>query len=143
MNLWKNHLNFNKDEIITVEGKVVPGFKRGSKLLGVPTANIEIKSNGKEILKKLLNGIYFGNYKFISNKDETVYKSVLSIGYNPYFDNSFKTLEVYLIDYEGEDFYDAKCILTIEGFVRNEAAFENFSELVTAINYDIIVSYFK
>ncbi len=72
-----------------------------------------------------------------------MYKSVLSIGYNPYFDNSCKTLEVFLIDYEGEDFYDSECLLTIEGFVRNEAAFENFSELVTAINYDIIVSYYK
>ncbi len=114
--------------------------------MGVPTANIEILSkedDNKNILKSLLNGVYFGKYQFINSKDEAIYKSVLSIGYNPYFDNSFKTLEIFLIDYEGEDFYDSECQVSIEGFVRNESAFENFSELVTAINYDIIISYFK
>ena len=86
--------------------------------------------------------MFYGPFKFL-NKDlfsKTTYSGVLSIGFNPYFDNQIKTIEVFLIDYEGEDFYDQEVELIIEGFVRTEASFENFSELVTAITYDIIVS---
>ncbi len=119
-----------------IEGKVVPGFKRGSKLLGVPTANIETK----EKFSHIQTGVYYGPFRFLNYGIEKTYAGVLSIGYNPYFDNNCKTIEVFLIDYEGEDFYDREVELTIEGFIRTEASFENFSELVTAITYDIIIS---
>ena len=116
----------------------MPGFKRGSKLLGVPTANIEIKQS----LVSIQTGVYYGPFRFLEDLDEShkVYSGVLSIGYNPYFDNNCKTIEVFLTDYEGEDFYGKEVTLSIEGFIRTEASFENFSELVTSITYDIIVS---
>ena len=136
--LWRNS---NSIPEISIFGKVIPGFKRGSKLLGVPTANIEITPEIKEKLAAITTGIYFGHFSFAdSEKISGNFNAVLSIGYNPYFENECKTIEVFLIDYEGEDFYDEHVNLTIEGFLRTEASFENFSELVTAITYDIIAS---
>jgi hypothetical protein len=136
-NLWKS---FKLIESIKILGKVVPGFKRGSKLLGVPTANIDMTQEIKDTLKTVCTGVYFGCLKFKGDKESDLFRGVLSIGYNPYFENSTKTIEVFLIDYEGEDFYDSIVELNIQGFLRTEAYFENFPELVTAITYDIIWS---
>jgi FAD synthase len=93
----------------------------------------------------LVNGVYYGDFYFITNTVTSAnilkkYKGVLSIGYNPYFDNDFKTIEVFLIDYEGDDFYGEDVMVTIKGYIRPESAFENFCELVTAITYDIIIA---
>lgn len=147
LSLWKktSSLPSNLPSPIKLESKVIAGFKRGSKLLGVPTANLEITQEISNLLSKIHTGVYYGHLNFLENSISSIdmtrsYKGVLSIGYNPYFDNQSKTIEVFLIDYEGEDFYDQKVSLTIEGFLRTEASFENFAELVTAISYDIITA---
>lgn len=138
LNLWNNYKMIVPVEI---SGKIITGFKRGSKLLGVPTANIEITEEIKEKIDYLHTGVYFGEFFFKNkNNNSEMFKAVLSIGYNPYFDNAQKTIEVFLINYEGEDFYDALIDLIIKGFIRTEASFENFAELVTAITYDIITT---
>jgi len=130
---------------ILLRGKVVTGFQRGSRQLGVPTANLEMtKENGVKIID-MLSGVYIGKGTFLSNDQSNAnidtnktYKCVLSIGWNPYFDNSLKTIEVFVIDYEGENFYNEELEISITSFIRTEANFENFGELVTAITYDII-----
>lgn len=66
---------------------VVKGFGRGSKLLGIPTANMDMKEIGNQI-HNTAAGIYFG---FTMLKG-VVYPAVVSIGWNPYFDNEEKTL---------------------------------------------------
>jgi len=143
LNTWdiKNKL---KNQI-KIEGIVTHGLKRGSKLLGIPTANLTPFDSS--LIKHLINGVYYGDFIFLDNKNNNQniilsrkYKGVLSIGYNPQFDNKEKTIEVFLIDFEGEDFYEYKVHLNIIGYIRTEAAFENFQELVTSISYDIIVA---
>jgi len=140
---WKKKTELR--DPIYIEGTVTHGLKRGSKLLGIPTANLT--PFNPDLIKDLLNGVYYGEFIFLENKNENPavslnkkYKVVLSIGYNPQFDNREKSIEVYLIDFEGEDFYDYKVSLNILGYMRTEAAFENFQELVTSISYDIIVA---
>ena len=64
---------------------------------------------------------------------------MLSIGYNPFFNNKLKTIEVFLIDYEREDFYEDEVSLLSDGYSRSEENFANLSELVTTITYDIIL----
>jgi len=130
---------------IVLSGKVVTGFQRGSRQLGVPTANMEMNKQNSERIIDMLSGIYVGKGHFKSNLEknpgidlEKEYKCVLSIGWNPYYDNSLKTIEVYIIDYEGENFYNEELEISINSFIRTEANFENFGELVTAITYDII-----
>jgi FAD synthase len=142
--LWGNNLPV---ENVTITSKVVNGFKRGSKMLGVPTANLEINNENKDKVNQLINGVYYGHMSFNTNvKDikgidiNKTYKAVLSVGYNPHFDNKEKTIEVFLIDYNGDDFYDEIATLKIEGYIRSEAQFEDFSELVTSISYDIAIA---
>ena len=43
-----------------LEGLVVKGFGRGSKTLGFPTANIDLRDVSPETLARLAGGIYFG-----------------------------------------------------------------------------------
>lgn len=69
-------------------GEVVKGFGRGSKQLGIPTANYP-----ESVVEKLPcgfdNGVYFGWAKV---DDCPVYKMVMSIGNNPYYNNEKKTM---------------------------------------------------
>lgn len=144
LELWNNYTVFDKQ--ILIEGKVVNGVKRGSKLLGIPTANIEMNEINTKIITNHINGVYFGTITFKTNLKNNpqidkmkTYKGVLSIGYNPFFNNKVKTIEVFLIDYKGKDFYEDEVSLLIDGYSRSEENFANLSELVTTITYDIIL----
>lgn len=72
-------------------GEVVKGFQRGSKDLGMPTANYS-----DEVVDKLptefKQGVYYG-WAQIDNGN--VYKMVMSIGNNPFYDNEKKTMVNY------------------------------------------------
>jgi FAD synthase len=46
------------DTPIEISGKVVEGFKRGSKQLGVPTANIEMTTENISLTAALVPGVY-------------------------------------------------------------------------------------
>lgn len=69
-------------------GEVVKGFGRGSKQLGIPTANYP-----ENVVEKLPagfdNGVYYGWAKV---DDGPVHKMVMSIGNNPYYNNEKKTM---------------------------------------------------
>ena len=142
--LWNNYNKYN--EKITLEGKIVSGFQRGSGQLGIPTANIEMNDDNLLKVKKLINGSFYGEFVFKSNnkKNENVeigkkYKAVLSIRFNPHIDNATKTIEVFLIDFKGGDFYGEEALIDIEGYSRSEESFSGLPELVTTITYDIIL----
>ena len=81
---WLSHVPVTA----TIEGKIVHGFKRGSKQLGVPTANIEMTAENIAIVKDLVPGVYAANGRFIEpsvpylDADKT-YQCALSIGWNP------------------------------------------------------------
>jgi riboflavin kinase len=72
-----------------VKGKVVKGFGRGSKSLGIPTANYE-QSIVDQLPDQLIKGIYYGWAK-VGNED-IVHKCCLSLGWNPYFGNQVKSM---------------------------------------------------
>ncbi|CAM9983746.1 unnamed protein product [Discosporangium mesarthrocarpum] len=102
---------------------VVKGFGRGSKLLGIPTANMDMAEVG-ETVDDMSTGIYLG-YTGLKGK---VYRAVVSIGWNPYFDNKEKTVEPHLLHKFDEDFYGEKLHLLICGFIRNELNFNSLGE---------------
>lgn len=90
-------------------------------------------------------GIYWGFARIGS--DPTIYKTACSIGYNPYFGNTVKTIEPHLIAnpedkrrYQsscGEtilgDFYDQSIRLSLVEYLRPELPFEGLEKLVAAI----------
>ncbi len=71
-------------------GKVCQGFGRGSKELGIPTANLP-ESVAELIGQKLDSGIYYGWAKI----QGVVYPMVMSFGWNPYYKNEKRSAVVF------------------------------------------------
>merc|ERR1712122_305517 len=66
-----------------------------------------------------------------------VYKMVMSIGTNPYFNNEKRTMETFIIHKFSEDFYGSNLKTIIIGFIRPMTSYTNLDELVKAIKDDI------
>ncbi len=64
--------------LLRLKGEVVHGFKRGSKELGVPTANLPLEALGS-VIDDFPAGIYFGWASV--GASATTYKMVMSIGW--------------------------------------------------------------
>jgi riboflavin kinase len=74
------------DQPILLNAEVVHGFKRGSKELGIPTANLSMEDLG-DSGHNLQTGIYYGWAKL----NDAVYPAVVSVGWNPFYHNTTKT----------------------------------------------------
>ncbi|BFZ26125.1 hypothetical protein BsWGS_29164 [Bradybaena similaris] len=116
------------------EGTVVSGFGRGSKQLGIPTANFP-----DDVIQNLPAdfecGVYYGWAKV--NGDENVYKMVLCVGWNPYYHNTVKTMETHIIHKFDHDFYGAHLKTIVLGYIRPMCNFESLDALIAAIHKDI------
>mmetsp|Transcript_2166 Transcript_2166/g.3218 ORF Transcript_2166/g.3218 Transcript_2166/m.3218 type:complete len:175 (-) Transcript_2166:964-1488(-) len=130
-----------RDQPILLKGVVTKGFGRGGKMLGCPTANIPVDPY-LELLSEIPGGIYFG-WAALPDCDAApkgdICKMVMSIGWNPYFENKRKSIEPHLIK-TLPDFYDVELRLVVGGFIRLEQNFESLELLVDAIQNDIKVA---
>lgn len=119
-----------------VEGVVCKGFGRGSKELGIPTANFD-----QRVIEKLPSeldcGIYFG---LANVNNGPTYKAVLSIGWNPYYQNDKKSVETHILHNFGRDFYGAKLKVVILGHIRPERDFLSVDDLIVEIKNDIKIA---
>ncbi|KAL0305817.1 UNVERIFIED_CONTAM: Bifunctional riboflavin kinase/FMN phosphatase [Sesamum radiatum] len=115
-----------------IGGPVIKGFGRGSKVLGIPTANLSTEDYSA-ILSEHPSGVYFG---WAGLATRGVYKMVMSIGWNPYFNNTEKTIEPWLLHDFNEDFYGEDLRLAIVGYIRPEANFPSLESLVAKIHED-------
>ncbi|ONI01411.1 hypothetical protein PRUPE_6G138200 [Prunus persica] len=115
-----------------IGGPVVKGFGRGSKVLGIPTANLSTEGYGS-LLSEHPSGVYFG-WAGLSKRG--VFKMVMSIGWNPYFNNTEKTIEPWLLHNFDEDFYGEELRLIIVGYIRPEANFSSLQSLIEKIHHD-------
>lgn len=121
------------DPPLLLDGQVVKGFGRGSKQLGVPTANVEMTEENKQKTQSLVPGVYAAKalLKLTDSEEVQEHLCAMSIGWNPVYDNAEKTIEAFLVhDFEGEEFYGANLSLTVTGFIRAEALFSDFDALI-------------
>jgi riboflavin kinase/FMN adenylyltransferase len=112
----------------TLRGTVVAGDRRG-RLLGYPTANIELDSQ-----KKLIpdNGIYF--VKVDVGGD--TYFGMASIGVRPTFPSTGKrTIEVHILDFD-DDIYGSDIQIGFLRRMRNELKFNSAEELIQQMHKD-------
>ena len=128
---------------IRMRGPVVKGFGRGSKMLGIPTANLDFAPL-KLQADALAPGIYFG-WAAVAKEDPRdvgggPHRMVMSIGWNPFFDNAKKTIEPWLLHEFGGDFYDQELRLNVLGYIRPEANFTTLEDLVKRIHRDAEVA---
>jgi riboflavin kinase len=115
--LYRNEKIF--DYPILLRAKVVHGFKRGSKELGIPTANLCMEELG-DLGEDLNTGIYYG-WTVLRG---VVYMSVVSVGWNPFYKNVKKTIEAHLLE-SLDDFYDETIEVHLNGYLRQECTFNN------------------
>lgn len=110
-----------------IRGKVVSGRNRGGKLLGFPTANINLQD---ELCPK--SGIYAVTVECRGNK----YKGVANIGYSPTFEDHIFTIEVHILNFK-EDIYGEYILVNFIKRIRNEVKFSSIEELSKQISTDI------
>ena len=63
----------------------------------------------------LVPGVYAAHARLQrEGKEPAEYLCAMSIGWNPVYDNSEKTIEAFLVhDFEGEEFYGSKLTLSV------------------------------
>jgi riboflavin kinase / FMN adenylyltransferase len=107
-------------------GSVVHGEHRG-RILGFPTANL---ATDDELLPAA------GVYAVKVRVGETLYDGACNIGTNPTFQNERLTLEVFLLDFEG-DLYGREITLFFLERLRGERRFPDLESLKAAIAADV------
>ena len=110
-----------------INGKVIEGKKIGA-TLGYPTANIQY--NNDLIIPK--DGIY----KTKTYVNENTYLSATSIGDNPTFNGSEKTIETFIIDFK-EDIYNKYIKVSFLKFIRSQKRFNDVESLKKHMSDDI------
>ena len=110
-----------------IRGKVLTGRDRGGKLLGIPTANVNLHD---ELCPK--TGIYAVTVECEGNQ----HRGVANIGYSPTFEDHEFTVEVHILDFS-DNIYSKKIRVNFIKRIRDEIKFSNISELIDQIKRDI------
>ncbi|XP_064549755.1 putative riboflavin kinase [Drosophila montana] len=118
---------------IYASGEIVRGFGRGSKELGIPTANLALDVV-KSLPESLHTGVYYG-WSNVNNGE--VYKMVLSVGWNPFYNNKEKSVETHMLHKFDCDLYGQTLKICIVGYLRPEKNFDSLDDLIKVIKSDI------
>ncbi|CAO3656267.1 unnamed protein product [Mucor hiemalis] len=121
-----------------LQGTVVKGYGRGSKQLGIPTANLSDEAINA-LASGLETGVYYG-WTQIGELGSQVYPMVMSLGWNPYFKNEKRSAEVHIIHEFPQDFYDTPIRVLVLGFIRPEQNYPSLDALITDIKTDVEVA---
>lgn len=129
-----NKLSVEKVLPFYASGIVTKGFGRGSKDLGIPTANFS-REIIKELPENICTGVYYGWAKV--DNSPIIDKMVMSIGWNPFYKNKEKSMEIHILRQFENDFYGSNLKIKVIGFIRPELNFNSIEELVKTIHSDI------
>jgi riboflavin kinase/FMN adenylyltransferase len=110
-----------------IRGLVIKGRDRGGKLLGIPTANINLQD---ELCPKT------GIYAVMVEYNHHFYRGVANIGYSPTFDDNQFTIEVHLLNFS-ENIYGEKIRINFIQRIRDEKKFAGIADLKEQIHQDI------
>jgi riboflavin kinase/FMN adenylyltransferase len=110
----------------SVRGPVAFGAGRGHDL-GFPTANVAV-APGKMLPPD-------GVYAITGRHDGRDYPGLVSIGTNPTFDGRERTVEAWLLDFNGS-LYGEELILRDFRFLREQKRFASVDELLDQIRAD-------
>lgn len=109
-----------------LSGSVVEGFHRGAKL-GFRTANVRVDH---ELVPR--EGVYAVRVEWQGRH----YPGVANVGHNPTFGNESLSVEVHLLDFDG-DLYGAQVEVAFAARIRDERKFASVDELVAQIACDV------
>lgn len=111
-----------------IRGNVATGRNRGGRLLGFPTANINLQD---ELSPK--TGVYAVTVECQGKQ----LKGVANIGYSPTFDDHIFTVEVHILDFN-QDIYGKDIRVNFIHRLRAEQKFNGIDELSEQINKDVV-----
>lgn len=111
----------------TLTGRIVMGDKLG-RLLGFPTANIEIDTNYKLIP---VDGIY----AVTINHENQHYKGMLYIGNRPTIDGNKKNIEVNIFEFD-KNIYGDQLTVHFYKLIRNDSKFPDLEALKQQLHLD-------
>lgn len=120
--------NQNLGYIYSMSGTIEHGYKRGSELLNIPTANLKV--DNEYLIPS--PGVYAG---YVSIED-ILYGAMINVGNNPTFENKKVTVEAYIFDFNA-DIYDKNVRFFFQTKTRNEIKFNSFLELKEQLHKDI------
>ncbi len=123
-------VNAMLDRSHAIHGIVEHGAKRGSALLGFPTANMD---TGNLLLPK--RGVYATSAELVSDSEHTIYKSITNIGFNPTFSGQNLVMETCILDFN-QDIYGEELKVYFHTNIRDEKKFESIDELIEQLNKD-------
>ena len=112
----------------TLTGTVVSGERRGRDL-GFPTANLQVPA----AIQLPLDGIY----ATVALVDGAARPSVTSIGVRPTFGGGQRTIETYIMDFDG-NLYGKTMAIQLVHRIREELNFANPDSLVAQIRTDVL-----
>jgi riboflavin kinase / FMN adenylyltransferase len=110
-----------------ISGTVIQGRNRGGRLLGFPTANIQLTD---ELFPK--PGVYAVWAEVLGQNRP----AVANIGYNPTFGNHVLSIEVHVLDFQ-RDIYGQTIHVHFVQRLRDEKKFSSLEELTAQIHKDI------
>ena len=113
-----------------IRGTVIAGRNRGGKLLGFPTANIQLYD---ELCPQT------GIYAVTVDLDGRIRQGVANIGYSPTFDDHVFTVEVHILDFN-DDIYGRKIKVNFLQRIRDEIKFNGIEALAAQIHKDIAIA---
>ncbi|ROW08452.1 hypothetical protein VMCG_03166 [Cytospora schulzeri] len=126
--------------------------------LGIPTANLPVDATVNPWISDAKSGVYFGwaslelpaehpNYQkaVIGGGGDgegkfAIFPMVMSIGYNPFYNNTVRSAEVHVLNNFGADFYGVEMRLLLLGYIRDELNYEGLEALIKDINMDCEVA---
>jgi riboflavin kinase/FMN adenylyltransferase len=111
-----------------VEGVVVSGARRGREL-GYPTANVDV-GRGVAVPR---DGVYAG---WLIDGALT-WPAAVSVGTNPQFDGTTRTVEAYALDRWDLDLYGHRVAVDFAEFIRGQQVFESVDGLVAQMAQDV------
>lgn len=122
--------------------------------MGIPTANLPVDATVTPWISDAKSGVYFGWASLQlpeghPNRDPSsgahdggfaIFPMVMSIGYNPFYNNTVRSAEVHVLDSFGADFYGVEMRLLILGYIRPEYNYDGLDALIKDINMDCEVA---
>lgn len=111
-----------------VEGPVVRGEARGRQL-GYPTANVAFAADAAVPA----DGVYAG---WLVRADGSALPAAISVGTNPTFDGTARTVEAYVLDAD-LDLYDEQVAVEFVDRLRGMERFAGIDELVAQMSRDV------
>ncbi|MFD1832945.1 MULTISPECIES: bifunctional riboflavin kinase/FAD synthetase [Streptomyces] len=114
-----------------VEGVVVRGAQRGREL-GYPTANVETLPH----TAVPADGVYAG---WLVVAGESM-PAAISVGTNPQFDGTERTVEAYAIDRVGLDLYGLHAAVDFLAYIRGQEKFATLEELLERMAEDVRIA---